>query len=59
VKDQLKEKIKPEYKKYWSKKINESETFFKHAENDPDSVHDFNPSETDLLILDACTQYIN
>ena len=57
IKDQLKEKIKPEYKELWSGKINEAENFFKHADKDPESALDFNPDQTDMLILDACTQY--
>jgi hypothetical protein len=49
--------IKPEFVPMMKKKINEAETFFKHAQKDPDETLTFNPDTTQLLILDACNTY--
>jgi hypothetical protein len=57
VKDQFVEYIKPEYQKTFRDKMNEAENFFKHADRDHDATLDFNPDQTEILILDAIAQY--
>lgn len=57
VKDIMLEKVKPEYKKTVSDKINEAENFFKHADNDPTKLLEFNPVTTEFLLWDACVTY--
>jgi hypothetical protein len=37
--------------------INKAENFFKHADRDHDSTIEFNPDQTEYLILEACSIY--
>lgn len=57
VKDQLLEYVKPESKKLFLGKINEAENFFKHADRDSETTLDFNPDMSEMLMVDACSQY--
>jgi hypothetical protein len=57
VKDQLLNYVKLESKQAIMQKINEAENFFKHADRDHESTLDFNPEASDMLLVDACTQY--
>jgi hypothetical protein len=49
--------VKPEHEKEVRKIINAAENFFKHADRDQDEVLDFNPDQSELLILEACSMY--
>jgi hypothetical protein len=46
--------IKDEYRREWSKKVKEPYNFFKHADNDPDEIIDFNPESSILYFLFSC-----
>ena len=48
---------KPEYRAELLQSLNEAENFFKHADKDHDQLLDFNPRQTELLLLDACEKY--
>jgi len=37
--------------------INKAENFFKHADRDHDSTIEFNPAQSEFLILEACSVY--
>lgn len=56
-KDQIFDYIKPEYEKMLRKKINEAENFFKHADRDHEATLEFNPDQTEIMMLDVCIQY--
>jgi hypothetical protein len=47
----------PGKEKKYLNAINQAENFFKHADNDPDKVLNFKPTQTDILIYDACKIY--
>ncbi len=49
--------VKPEHKRTFRKKINHAENFFKHANVDPEEVLKFNPEQTEILFIDAVSQY--
>ena len=49
--------IKPEFKSKLIHKFHETANFFKHADRDPDAVHEFNPEQTQALLLMAVNQY--
>ena len=51
--------VKPEYKKMFWQKLHETANFFKHAERDPDSLHEFYPEQTENLLFIAAHQYQN
>jgi hypothetical protein len=51
------ESVKPQYHREMVAKVKEAENFFKHADRGHDSVFDFDPSLSELMILDACAQY--
>ena len=36
---------------------NEAENFFKHADRDHEASMDFDPDMSEMLIIDACSQY--
>jgi hypothetical protein len=57
AKQQIMDRVKPEYQKMFRDKINEAENFFKHADNDPSASLKFDPRQTEILIVDACSQY--
>jgi len=57
VKDQIIDHVKPEYQKMFRDKLNKAENFFKHADRDHKTTLDFNPDQSEILILDACSQY--
>lgn len=48
IKDKLKE---------FKKLINKAENFFKHADKNHEATIDFNPDQSELLMLDACFTY--
>ena len=49
--------IKEEYKKEIRKKLKEAINHFKHADQAPNAVIDFNPEINDDYIYDACAKY--
>lgn len=49
--------IKEGHEKEFRNRINAAENFFKHADSDPDGYIDFNPGQSDFLILEACSVY--
>ncbi|MES2930995.1 MAG: hypothetical protein V4665_04420 [Patescibacteria group bacterium] len=57
IKQKLLDMVKPEKKTEFIKKLNAPRNFFKHAENDPNSVIEFNPEMTDLILWDTCLMY--
>ncbi len=50
-------RVMDEYKKKVRQKLLEAKNHFKHANNDPDAVIDFNPEVNEYFILDACIKY--
>jgi hypothetical protein len=58
IKDLVKDYIKPQFVKELSRKLNEAQNFFKHADKHPDAIlTTFEPEQTNLLLLDACWTY--
>jgi len=57
LKEQFLDYIKDGHEKEIREKINEAENFFKHADRDPDSTIDFNPGQSEFLIIEACSVY--
>ena len=51
--------VKPENKKEFWKKYHETSNFFKHADHDPDSAHEFYPEQTENILFHAVYQYRN
>jgi hypothetical protein len=49
--------VKPEHKKALRRKLREAHTFFKHADKDPDDELEFEPAQTDYVLVDACDRY--
>jgi hypothetical protein len=49
--------VKEGQEKVFRDKVNEAENFFKHADRDPEATLKFNPSQTELLLLDVCLKY--
>ena len=57
VKELLFDQVRPERHVEFRKLLQRAENFFKHADRDHDGSLEFNPDESELLILDACTKY--
>jgi hypothetical protein len=57
VKDRFFEWVKPGMEKLVRDKLNEAENFFKHADKDPEGLLEFAPFQTEVFLLDACSQY--
>lgn len=51
--------IREEKKKEWLKAIFTSRNFFKHADKDPNSVHDFNPQMNVYTLLDCVCMHVD
>jgi len=51
--------IRPEYEKRVHELFYRYETFFKHANKDPDALLEFKPGATEVFILDAVLTYEN
>ncbi len=49
--------IVPGKEKEYKKAIRKAETFFKHANDDPDATLKFNPDATDYYLLDCCDSF--
>jgi hypothetical protein len=49
--------IVPGKEKEYKKAIRAPETFFKHAEKDPDATFKFNPDGTDYYLIDCCDSF--
>ncbi len=49
--------VYPEKRREFRDMLNASENFFKHADRDPTSDHEFSPDWTDFLLIDACQAY--
>ena len=57
IKDWAPTYIKDEYVDEFRRKLNEAQNFFKHADKDPEHVLNFQPDQSELLLLDACWTY--
>jgi len=57
TKDQSFDYIKEGHEKEVRELINAAENFFKHADRDHDATLEFNPAQSELLILEACGTY--
>lgn len=57
VSDWIDQLVKPEAKKMFWRKLHETANFFKHAENDPNAVHEFYPEQTENILFFAVYQY--
>ena len=55
--DWIDELVKPEAKKIVWNKLNETANFFKHADRDPEAVHEFYPEQTENMLSFAVYQY--
>lgn len=51
--------IKPEFKKEWTAALARSRNFFKHADRDADSLHEFKDEFNDFSLLDAVNMYLS
>lgn len=51
------DKIKEEYKQEWLYHLSKSKNYFKHADRDPDDIHEFNTVSNDFSLLDAINMY--
>lgn len=49
--------VRPELRKEWVQAVKQSENFFKHADRDPDEVHEFNPMTTLFFMFDATQMF--
>jgi len=57
VKDCFAEVMKPEHQKMFYIKVNEAANFFKHADRDASNNIEFEPRQTEFLLIDAVCQY--
>jgi hypothetical protein len=57
VKEQFLDYIREGHEKEVMDIINAAENFFKHAGRDHEATLDFNPDQSELLILEACSVY--
>jgi hypothetical protein len=55
--DWIDELVKPEAKKTFWNLLHETANFFKHADHDPDAVHEFYPEQTENMLFFAVYQY--
>lgn len=46
--------VREDKKRLWIKKINDAQSFFKHANRDPDTEFEFDPWITEILIFEGC-----
>jgi hypothetical protein len=56
-KDIIDKYVKPEFVGQMRTTLNKAASFFKHAVRDPESVLEFRPRLTEILLLDACQKY--
>lgn len=57
IKDWAPEMIKPEYAGNFRDLLNQAQNFFKHADRDAEATLEFQPHETEILLLDAVWTY--
>lgn len=57
VKEEFLDYIKEGHEQEVRELINRAENFFKHADRDHDSKIEFNPAQSEFLILEACSVY--
>jgi len=50
--------IKPEFKKEWLASLFSSKNFFKHANRDPDELHEFREESNHFSLLDSVNMYL-
>lgn len=55
--DWVNQLVKPHAKKLFWSKLHETANFFKHADQDPDSVHEFDPEQTENMLFFSVYQY--
>ncbi|ENG1093937.1 hypothetical protein [Yersinia enterocolitica] len=49
--------IRPDKLQEWRRAIFKSRNFFKHADNDSDQIHEFDPETNDMVCLDVLVMY--
>ncbi len=49
--------IREEKRKEWLNIVFKSRNFFKHADKDPDGIHDFNPVSNVITLLDGVSMH--
>ncbi|PIZ76619.1 hypothetical protein COY05_00565 [Candidatus Peregrinibacteria bacterium CG_4_10_14_0_2_um_filter_38_24] len=54
MKESFLKMTKPEKVKEMKALLNSTQSFFKHADNDPEGTIDFNPEETYIYLFDCC-----
>lgn len=57
LKDSVLRHVRPEARAGLKKQLKKAENFFKHADRDHANSLDFDPSETELFLFDACAKY--
>lgn len=57
VKEQMIDYIREDKIKEFRDLVNKAENFFKHADRDHEETLDFNPDQSEFLILEACSTY--
>lgn len=57
IKDWLPDSVRPEFKKVIRDRLNEAQNYFKHADRDREQGLSFDPSASEILILDATWAY--
>ena len=57
IKEHFVRLFKPEDIPAVTRKLNEAQNFFKHADGDSSETLAFRPSQTEMLLLDACLKY--
>jgi hypothetical protein len=50
--------IRQDKQKYWLDSLNKAQNFFKHADKDPEGIHEFCPALTHFFLLDSIFLYV-
>ena len=58
VTDWIERRFKSEARKIFWRKLHKTATFFKHADRDPDAIHEFYPEEAENMLFFAAYQYL-
>jgi hypothetical protein len=57
MKEESLHRIKEGHQQEFRRILNQAENFFKHADRDHEETLDFNPDQSEFLILEACSVY--
>ena len=57
LRDEFRKDIRPGKEKMFLDMLNKSRNFFKHANQNLPKIHNFNPEENEIIMLDACAMY--